>query len=59
MITTMFLFYAENVYKGIDDKKAAATEWLMPKKQVSYQNQLDSVIQNTGMLTKNDSVAFL
>ena len=59
MITTMFLFYAENVYKGIDDKKAAATEWLMPKKQVSYQNLLDSVIQNTGMLTKNDSVSFL
>jgi murein L,D-transpeptidase YcbB/YkuD len=59
MITSMFLFYAENVYRGVDDKTAAATEWLMPKKQVSYENLLDTVMQNTGLLTKNDSVLFL
>ncbi|HSO87192.1 MAG TPA: L,D-transpeptidase family protein [Draconibacterium sp.] len=59
MITSMFLFYAENVYKGIDDKIAAATEWLLPKKQVSYENLLDTVMQNTGLLTKNDSVLFI
>ena len=59
MITCMFLFYAENVYKGIDDKTAAATEWLMQKKQVSYDNLLDTVMQNTGLLTKNDSVLIL
>ena len=58
IITSMFLFYAENVYKGIDDKTAAAIEWLLPKKQVSYENLLDSVMMNTGLLTKNDSVLF-
>jgi len=58
MITSMFLFYAENVYKGIDDKTAAAIEWLLPKKQVSYENLLDTVMMNTGLLTKNDSVLF-
>lgn len=58
MITSMFLFYVENVYKGIDDKTAAAIEWLLPKKQVSFENVLDSMMQNTGLLTRNDSVLF-
>jgi L,D-transpeptidase YcbB len=58
MITSMFLFYAENVYKGIDDKTAAAIEWLLPKKQISYENLLDTVLMNTGLLTSNDSVLF-
>lgn len=58
MITTMFLFYAENVYRGVDDKTVAALEWLLPKKQVSYENMLDTVMMNTGLLTRNDSVLF-
>ncbi|HRX13257.1 MAG TPA: L,D-transpeptidase family protein [Draconibacterium sp.] len=56
MITTMFLFYAENVYKGIDDKTATAIDWLLPKKQVSYENLLDSVLTNGGAAGLNDSV---
>jgi murein L,D-transpeptidase YcbB/YkuD len=56
MITTMFLFYAENVYKGIDDKTATAIEWLLPKKQVSYENLLDSVLMNDGVANLNDPV---
>ncbi len=56
MITTMFLFYAENVYKGIDDKTATAIDWLLPKKQVSYENLLDSVLINGGVANLSDSV---
>ena len=58
MITSMYLYYAEKVYKGVDDKTAAATEWLLPKKQVSYENLLDSLMQNKGLLARNDSVLF-
>ena len=58
MITSMFLFYAENVYKGIDDKTATAIEWLLPKKQVSYENLLDSVLLKNGISNPNDSVLF-
>jgi len=57
MITSMFLFYAEKVYKGVDDKTAAAIDWLLPKKQVSYENLLDSLMQNTNLLSKNETVA--
>lgn len=58
MITNMFLFYAESVYKGIDEKRTQTTEWLMPRKQVSYENLLDSIIQNPELLERNDSVLF-
>ena len=58
MITNMFLFYAEKVYRGVDDKTAAALEWLLPKKQVSYENVLDSLMANTNLLARNDSVLF-
>jgi L,D-transpeptidase YcbB len=58
MITSMFLFYTENVYRGVDDKTAAALEWLLPKKQVSYENMLDSMMQNSSLLLQNDSVLF-
>ncbi len=58
MITNMFLFYAEKVYRGVDDKTAAALEWLLPKKQVSYENELDSMFINADLLTRNDSVLF-
>lgn len=56
MISSMFLFYAENVYKGIDDKTATAIEWLLPKKQVSYGNLLDSIMMNGGTKSANDSI---
>ena len=58
MITSMFLFYAENVYKGIDDKSATAIDWLLPKKQVSYENLLDSVLLNGNATNNTDSVLF-
>lgn len=58
MLTSMFLFYAENVYRGVDDKTAAALEWLLPKKQVSYEAVLDSMMRNSGLLAQNDSVLF-
>ncbi len=59
MITNMFLFYAEMVYKGIDEKMTKSPEWLMPRKQVSYENLLDSVMQNPELLERNDSVLFV
>lgn len=58
MVTSMFLFYAENVYRGVDDKTAAALEWLLPKKQVSYETVLDSMMRNSGLLARNDSALF-
>lgn len=58
MLTSLFLFYAEKVYQGVDSETTAAMEWLLPRKQLSYSNLLDSVLLNPEQLTRNDSVLF-
>jgi murein L,D-transpeptidase YcbB/YkuD len=58
MLTSLFLFYAEKVYRGVDNETTAAMEWLLPRKQLSYTNLLDSVMLNPEQLTRNDSVLF-
>jgi L,D-transpeptidase YcbB len=58
MLTSMYLYYAENVYKGINDSTVRAVEWLLPRKQVSYEALLDSAMMNTSILDRNDSILF-
>jgi L,D-transpeptidase YcbB len=56
MLTNLYLFYAEKVYKGIDDTTTTALGWLLPRKQVSYTALLDSVMSDTALISRNDSV---
>jgi murein L,D-transpeptidase YcbB/YkuD len=58
MVSCMFLFYAEKVYKGVDDKTSTALDWLLPRKQVSYTELLDSVMLNPNLLQRDDRVLF-
>jgi L,D-transpeptidase YcbB len=58
MVCCMFLFYAEKVYKGVDDKTSTALEWLLPRKQVSYSELLDSVMLNPNLLHRDERVLF-
>lgn len=56
MLTAAFLFYVDKVYSGMDEKTTAALEWLLPRKQLSYENVLDSVLLNQTLLDKNHQV---
>jgi len=58
MLTTMFLFYAEKVYKGIDDKTTTAIGWLLPRKQVSYTALLDSILTDPKLMNRDETVLF-
>ncbi|MCK9220621.1 MAG: L,D-transpeptidase family protein [Bacteroidales bacterium] len=58
MLTNMYLFYAEKVYKGISEDSTKAIGWLLPRKQVSYIALLDSVMSDPELLGRNDSVLF-
>jgi len=58
MITSLFLFYSEKVYKGIDEKTTAALEWLLPRKELSYENILDSVMLNPSLLDRDEQLLF-
>ena len=58
MLTSLFLFYAEKVYKGVDNKTTTAIEWLLPRKELSYESLLDSVMLNPSILKKEEQVLF-
>jgi L,D-transpeptidase YcbB len=56
MLTNLYLYYAEKVYKGVDDTTTTALGWLLPRKQVSYSALLDSVMADTSLIHRDDSV---
>ncbi len=58
MLTNLFLFYAGKVYTGVDDKTSTALEWLLPRKELSYENILDSVLLNPGLIQKDSLIMF-
>ena len=58
MLTTLYLFYAGNVYKGLDDSTTTALGWLLPRKQVSFGALLDSVMSDPVLINRDDSVLF-
>jgi len=59
MITNLYLYYAEKVYKGLDDTTTIALGWLLPRKQVTYAVLLDSIISDPQLLDRDDSVLFI
>lgn len=58
MLTNLYLFYTEKVYKGLGDSTSMALGWLLPRKQVSYARLLDSVMSDPRMLNSDESVLF-
>lgn len=58
MLTTLFLFYAEKVYKGIDEESSTAMEWLLPRKEVSYESLLDSTLLNPNLLNHDERILY-
>jgi L,D-transpeptidase YcbB len=58
MLTNLYLFYTEKVYKGLGDSATTAIGWLLPRKQVSYAQLLDSVMTDPKVLNSDDSVLY-
>lgn len=50
MITNLYFFYADKVYNGLNSKVTTEMGWLLPRKQISYFNLLDSVMTNSKAL---------
>jgi len=58
LLTSLYLFYVEKVYKGIDNKSTTALEWLLPRKKVSYSGLLDSFISDKESQNADSLVLF-
>nr|WP_315166597.1 L,D-transpeptidase family protein [uncultured Flavobacterium sp.] len=58
MLSTMYLFYAKKVYNGIETQKTIEIEWLLPRKKISYESVLDSLLIDPKLLIKNEKQVF-
>ena len=58
MLTSMYIIYAKKIYEGLDDDTVKKTGWFLPKKKISYDGVLDSIMANPSLLSKNDEVLF-
>lgn len=46
LLTSLYLFYINEVYNGIDHKSTTDIGWLLPRKKLSYTVLLDSIISD-------------
>lgn len=58
LLTSLYLFYVDNVYKGIDNKATTLMGWLLPRKKVSYTGLLDSLISDKKLPTEDSLILF-
>jgi murein L,D-transpeptidase YcbB/YkuD len=54
LMSSLYFFYADRVFKGIDPKKSTELGWYLPRKRQSYGNRLDSLLQDPSLINKPD-----
>ncbi|MEN9908563.1 MAG: hypothetical protein RLZZ540_1712 [Bacteroidota bacterium] len=52
--SSLYFFYAMNVYHGLDAKKSTKIEWYIPRKKQSYISYLDSLLSNPSLINKEE-----
>jgi murein L,D-transpeptidase YcbB/YkuD len=50
MLTSQYLLYAKNVWQGLDEKETIGLQWLLPRKNISYSQTLDSLLSGKDIL---------
>jgi len=58
LLTSLYLFYVEKVYTGIDHKSTTMMGWLLPRKKVSYTGLLDSFISENELPDQDSLILF-
>ncbi len=53
LISSLYFFYADKVYKGLNNEKIKELGWYLPRKKQSYVNYLDSLINNPSLIHKD------
>lgn len=58
LLTSLYLYYVDKVYKGIDHKTTANIGWLLPRKKISYTGLLDTIFSEQKMLDEDSQILF-
>lgn len=59
LLSSAYIIYMNRVYVGLDAETAKKTGWLLPKKEISYDTLLDSLITEPTLLEKNDELLLI
>lgn len=52
--SSLYFFYAMNVYHGLDTDKSSEIEWYIPRKKQSYVSYLDSLLTNPSLINRDE-----
>ena len=58
LLSNMYVFYASNVYSGVDPATLKKIGWFLPAKSISYSKILDSLMVDPGRLNKDENLLF-
>ena len=58
LLTSIYIFYAQKVFQGLDTKKIKEIGWLLPRKEISYSNLLNSLLSNPELLSYDEQQLF-
>ena len=58
LLSTLYIFYAKQVFYGIDVAKTNEIGWFLPRKSISYEQLLDSLLTDPQLLRKNEKQLF-
>ncbi len=53
-LSSLYFFYADKVFHGLDVKKRQELGWYLPRKRLSYVTYLDSLIANPNLINKDE-----
>lgn len=57
MLTAQYFFYAQKIWNGISDKDLREIDWDLPRKKLSYEAMLDSLLESpSSTFMKNEPV---
>lgn len=54
LISSLYFFYVDKVYKGLNVEKSREVGWYLPRKKQSYVNYLDSLLVNPSLIHKDE-----
>lgn len=58
LLSNMYVFYASNVYSGVDPATLKKIGWFLPAKSISYAKILDSLMVDPDRLDKDENLLF-
>lgn len=58
IITSLYFFYTQRVFLGLEDRTTTDLAWYIPRKTQSYVSYLDTLMQDPGLLSRNESKMF-